>query len=388
MKLAAMPLFIIFFFGLYFLASFYVYLRGLQALPSNFWLKVLYTLIFIFLSSAYFFSRKLEHTDFYVAHEICYWAGAVWMAALLYFFISVLLIDIVRLLNLAFHFLPLRGTEAYHHLKNYTSLGTVAVVFLLLVFGYWNASYPRERTLEIKINKQAGQYDTINAVVVSDIHLGSLFGRHKVKELTDKINKFSPDIVFLVGDILDEAQLPIFRKNIGAPLKDIDAPLGIYAVTGNHEYIGGVESAARYLTSLGITLVRDTSVLVNSSIYIAGREDRDITRFISKTRKPLKEVVRGIDTKLPLILLDHQPYHLDQAVENGVDLQLSGHTHNGQFWPFTIIIKKIYEVNQGYKRKDKTHVYVSSGYGTWGPPFRIGSVPEIVNIKINFGAKP
>lgn len=384
MKPLNIPVFILFFFGLYLLGNFYVFYRGIQALPSNLWLNISYTLIFVLLASAYLISRYLEHTDFHYLHHVCYWAGTVWMAALLYLFLAVLLIDVVRLFNIGFHFLPEKNTMAYFQLKYITLSVTLFVVFFLLVYGFWNASRPQTKQLNLTIKKQAGTIKELNIVMVSDVHLGSLFGKNKIKDLSDKINALHPDIVFLVGDILDEAQQPIFRNHIGEPLESIHAPLGVYAVTGNHEYIGGIDKAVEYLEMLNIQLVRDTAILINNSFYLAGREDKDLGRFSDKRRKSLKEIVQNVNPQLPLILLDHQPFQLEQAVENGVDLQLSGHTHNGQFWPFNLITNKMYEVSWGYKLKGNTHVYVSSGYGTWGPPIRIGSIPEIVNIRINF----
>jgi len=145
-----------------------------------------------------------------------------------------------------------------------------------------------------------------------------------------------------------------------------------------------VSNAVKYIESKNIKVIRDTAYLIDNSFYLSGREDKDIVRFTHKNRKPLKDILSEVDHQLPVILMDHQPFGLNQAVENGVDLQLSGHTHHGQFWPINFITKKIYEVSWGYLLKGKTHIYVSCGYGTWGPPVRIGSKPEIVHFKISF----
>ncbi len=158
--------------------------------------------------------------------------------------------------------------------------------------------------------------------------------------------------------------------------------MGIYAITGNHEYIGGVSRAVKYIESLKIKLLRDTAVEVNGKLILIGREDRDIKRFKGLQRKNLKDILAGVDLSKPLILLDHQPFNLQEAANYNIDLQLSGHTHAGQLWPFTYLTKAIYELDWGYKVKGNTHYYVSSGYGTWGPPVRIGSKPEIVIITL------
>lgn len=384
MKLSNIPPYVLIVFGIYMLGNYYVCLRGIQAMPSNAYIRTVAIIISVVLALSYFLARVLEKTSLHGLHQFTYWLGSIWMAALLYFFLIVLLVDIVRLLNLGFHFLPTPGTIAYIYLKRIVFSSSLLLVTSMLVYGKWNASHPHLKQLDITIDKQAGSMKELNLVMVSDIHLGSLFGKTKVQSLVDRINSLHPDIVFLVGDMLDEAQSPILRENIGEPLRNLNATLGVYAVTGNHEYIGSASRAVKYLESLNVKFLRDTVIFLNNAFYVAGREDKDISRFSDKTRKPLAEAITGVNKSFPLILLDHQPAGLNQAVENGIDLQLSGHTHYGQFWPFNLLIKRIYEVPWGYKRKENTHIYVSSGYGTWGPPFRIGSTPEYVNIRLHF----
>ncbi len=135
------------------------------------------------------------------------------------------------------------------------------------------------------------------------------------------------------------------------------------------------------MTELNIISLRDTCVTINNGFVLIGREDR--SKGLSK-RKSLKELVDGSVQNLPVILMDHTPFHLEEAMENGIDLQLSGHTHNGQMFPINLIVGKIYEMAWGYLRKGNTQYYVSSGVGTWGPPIRTGSRSEIVNLKITF----
>jgi uncharacterized protein len=387
MKLSSFIIFLSIVISVFGLANYYILIRSLQALPSNFWLKVSYITVFILLATAYFLARGIEKTELTGVHHILYWAGSFWMAALLYLFMAVVFIDIVRLANLGFHFLPDKASVNYLHLKQITFGSSLVLLMFVLIYGSWNASNVKIKTLDLFVSKKAGALKSLNIVMVSDIHLGSLFGKQQVAKMAEQINSLNPDIVFLVGDILDEAQNPIFRNNTGEPLKMLKAPLGIYAVTGNHEYIGGINRAVRYIESLNIKLIRDTMLLVNNSFYLAGREDRDSKRFFNENRKDLNEIIQNVNDQLPIILLDHQPFGLNQAVENGVDLQLSGHTHHGQFWPINYLTKKIYEVSWGYKKKGNTHIYVSCGYGTWGPPIRIGSQPEIVNIKLRFNDK-
>jgi len=123
--------------------------------------------------------------------------------------------------------------------------------------------------------------------------------------------------------------------------------------------------------------LRDSVCLVDSSFYLIGRDDRTNTK-----RKSLKELVTGLNVNLPRILMDHQPYHLDEAEKNNIDFQISGHTHNGQFFPGNLFVKKIYELGYGYLKKGNSHFYVSSGLGIWGPQYRIGTESELVVIHL------
>jgi predicted MPP superfamily phosphohydrolase len=384
MKSKAMIAFYVIFFSLYFLLNFYIFLRGYQALDYATKYKIIYTVIFWFLASSYLISRFLEKTHLDFLHDALYWIGSFWFAIMFYAFLIVVLAEITRLINIPFHFLPINSSIAYQKLKYIVFLSSLSLMIILIFYGFFNARTPRIKELNITINKKAGNIKELRIAMASDIHMGVLFGKKRMEKLTHDINNLNPDMVLFAGDILDEVQKPIFRDNTGEPLKNLKAPMGTYAITGNHEYIGGINRSVQYIESLGIKLIRDSVVKINDNFYLAGREDKDIDRFTSKKRKELKEILAGIDPEVPLILMDHQPFNLKQAVDWGVDLQLSGHTHHGQFWPLNWVTNKVYEQSWGYKKKGNTQIYVSNGYGFWGPPIRIGNRPEIVLVRIKF----
>jgi predicted MPP superfamily phosphohydrolase len=242
----------------------------------------------------------------------------------------------------------------------------------------------RVRTLNLVLPKKEKGPDSLVIAVASDIHLGVIVGRSRFDRIVRKINGLHPDIILLPGDILDEDLAPVIRQNLGESLKSLRSPLGVFACTGNHEYIGGIENAVTYLTEHGIRLLRDEAVLVNGSFWLAGREDRSIQQFSGKKRKALEEVLAGTDNRHPLVLMDHQPFRLREAADRGVDLQLSGHTHHGQLWPVNLFTGWIYESDYGYLKKGNTQFYISSGAGTWGPPIRLASSSEIVCIRVTF----
>jgi uncharacterized protein len=188
----------------------------------------------------------------------------------------------------------------------------------------------------------------------------------------------------MAGDVLDEDVVPVITQNLGDSLCKLNSSMGIYACPGNHEYIGGGEPSIKYLEEHGIIVLRDADTLINDAFYIVGREDRHARFQKKKKRKSIDELLENIDTSKPVILLDHQPYDLDSIVDTGVDFQISGHTHHGQMWPFGYITNKIFEVSRGYKKKGSTHFWISTGFGTWGPPIRTGNRPEVMLFTLKF----
>jgi predicted MPP superfamily phosphohydrolase len=259
-------------------------------------------------------------------------------------------------------------------------------VGIVVALGAWNAARPRLKNLRLHIAKDGRQLPSIRIAVASDIHLGTIVSTRRLKRIVGMINELQPDLVLLPGDVVDEDLAPVIRYNLGETLRTIKARYGVIAITGNHEYIGGVEAAVRYLQEHGMVVLRDNAVLIANSLYIIGREDRSIGQFAGGRRIPLADLMKDVDRSFPLILMDHQPFHLEEAEQAGVDMQLSGHTHHGQLWPFNYITNKVYEVSWGYKQKGNTHIYVSCGVGTWGPPVRTGNRPEILMIELTFDA--
>jgi predicted MPP superfamily phosphohydrolase len=303
---------------------------------------------------------------------------------MLYFILIALFIDFGRILNHFFHIFPASFYVDYQHTKLIVLFISLSLVAMIVTGGFINARSPGIRKLELHVRKVVPGEKSLNIVLASDIHLGTIIAKRKANRLVAAINALHPDIVLFAGDVVDEDLAPVIKNNLGANLGQIKSKFGVFAITGNHEYIGGVEPAVKYLREHGITVLRDTTMLIDRRFYLVGREDRDRSRFTGKQRKELKELMEQVDLSFPVILLDHQPFNLERAVEQRVDLQLSGHTHHGQLWPFNHITTAMYEISYGYKLTGNTHFYVSSGFGTWGPPVRLGNRPEIVQIILKF----
>lgn len=368
---------------IYTLATFYVGWRGWELLNlitgqkyrKQYWLGL------ILFSAAYFLGRAGES---YLPEPFSNWlilAGSYWLGLLYYGVLLLLAVDVIRLLDRWLHFTPalIRQHPA--------AAGSIIAVLLvgIVVYGSWNAKHPRVHHYELTIPKQAA-LTQLHIVMVSDIHLGQIINNSRLQSLVQQIQGLNPDIIMLAGDIVDGDLEPFISQDMPAALRQLHAPYGVYAVLGNHDYHRGrPEAVAEALSSAGVHVLRDQVVKVADSFYLAGREDRTVERRVAGSRRlSLEQLLANTNPAVPLILLDHQPYRLDASQANGVDLQLSGHTHYGQLFPNHLITGMIFEEDWGHLQKGNSHFIVSSGYGTWGPPLRTGNTPEIVDIVIHF----
>jgi predicted MPP superfamily phosphohydrolase len=379
-----MALFFTIFFTIYTALNYYIFIRGWQALASLSYLRPYYIIVFILFAYGYVFSKLLYKFLPPLVYDIWLGVGAIWFAFLVYFILLLLGLDIIRLLESFFHFLPNFIYDNYEKTKTITAIAIIAFVGLIVFLGNLNKRDITIKTLELQFPKGEGKLNELNIVAASDIHLSPIDGERLLERIVDKMNSLNPDIIILAGDIVDDKAEVLEQRKIGESFKRLNPKYGIYTINGNHEFINGVDSSVRYAEHLGMKVLRDEYVIIDSSLYIVGREDVSMNSFIGRKRKSLVEIMSSINTDYPKILLDHTPVKLEQAEKQGIDLQFSGHTHHGQIWPGNIITNMIYEISWGYKKKGNTHYYVSSGAGTWGPPVRTGSKSEIVNIKIKF----
>lgn len=380
MKQSGFVIFLTIVLTIYTLVNFYIVRRGLQVLPAVGWAKPIFLTIMLFLILTYPLGRLCERLISKFLGDIFIHIGSYYLAIMLFAFFLIVVIDVLRLVNALVPFIPLSWRENDQDLRNGLFITTTAIVLVLTVVGAINAQHPRLRHLRLQVAKSYANQQ-LRLVLISDIHLGSIIHNGRMQKLVNLINAQSPEVVLLAGDTFDEDAASISDKNMCAVLRQLRAPLGIYAIPGNHEYYGGIEPIAALLQQSGITMLRDQALKVADSFYIIGREDRTLNQFGGR-RQSLDSLVAGLEKTLPMILMDHQPFHLDEAEKHDIDLQVSGHTHHGQIFPFNLITNRIYEVSWGYKQKNNTHIYVSCGAGTWGPPVRIGNTPEIVIIDL------
>ena len=288
---------------------------------------------------------------------------------------------LLPLADITYGILRLTGVQ----LENYvTEAGTTVLVLLILflVWGSRNAWSSVVRTHSLQINKSTGHSLPLTIAVASDLHLGNIVGNRHLKRLVKRINEMQPDLILLAGDVLDDSIEPFIRNRMDETLRQLKARHGIYAVLGNHEYYGGsIQQYTDVMDSIGIRVLQDEIVEV-AGTYIVGRKDKTAESIQAAGRVSVPELLEGIDHSKPVIMMDHQPTGFDIAAKAGVDVLLSGHTHRGQIAPNHWITKRLFELDWGYLRKEKLHVVVSAGFGTWGPPIRLASRSEILKLEI------
>ncbi len=366
---------------IYSLVNIYIYYKGYRSLPVLQTNRLLYTLIFFIFAALFIAAKFLESRHSSVITDILNIAGGFWLAFMLYGFLFFLASDIIlSLLRLS----GVMNSENILLFRKWSLIVTLAASALLISGGFINAVIPVVTRYDITINKSAGEVKELRMAAVSDIHLGSIIRKRSLKKLSGIIRDLQPDLVLLLGDIIDGEIGPVLRGDL---LQYFTYPRGndsLFAITGNHEFIGGGKRTIPYIESKGIRVLKDEVVTLKGGIQLIGRIDRDSFRFYGKERMPLDSLMKNVDTTKPVILLDHQPFHLNESAEKGVDLELSGHTHNGQMWPLNYVTGKIYELSYGYLKKGNSHFIVSSGYGLWGPRVRSGSRSEVMLITVHF----
>ncbi len=377
-----MAVFFTIFFSLYTLINTYIFIRGWQSLSIYPHLRIFYALIFIIAASAYILAKVFANHLPNFLYSSFVWIGSFWFMFLFYFFLAILFIDLIRLLNHFFHFLPAFLFNDPAKTRFYVAVSVILFTLVFTIYGHLNRLNIKVKELDIRLkNNPAKEY---RIVFFSDLHISVVNNHSFLKNVVNEINSLNPDLILIGGDLIDERSNKLRELKLADEIKKLKSKFGVYSITGNHEYINQADSTIKFLSELGIKFIRDEVILIDNSFYVIGREDFSKKNFTGIKRKSLEELLQNLESDKPKILLDHQPLNLNEAVENLIDLQLSGHTHHGQIAPANLITKKVYELSWGYKQKGKTHFYVSSGIGTWGPPIKIGNDAELILIKFKF----
>lgn len=324
------------------------------------------------------------------AATILSWIIYPWMGIALLLFVTLLATDMIWLLS---KLIPKNHLPEQHLLlRHHFGVVALGITGILSVFALWKGLQSvTVKRLSITLNRLPLSLDRLTIVQLTDLHIGPLINGNWLKRVVDKVNALKPDLIVITGDLVD-GSVEELRHHV-APLAGLQAKYGTYFITGNHEYYSGVKQWCAHIASLGIRVLRNERVsipadLTEESFDLAGVDDWASHHFPGEG-PDLAKALEGRDPNKMLILLAHQPAAIQEASAKGVDLQLSGHTHGGQIWPFTYLVYLQQPYAKGLYRYNhtKTQIYISSGTGFWGPPMRLGTSAEITHITLLASAK-
>ena len=331
----------------------------LVPLPAVWRVSIITAGVLSFLMIFLNFRRAIDDMPLPLA-RLVYDIGNSSVFILLYLVVIFLVLDLGRLLHLV--------RPQWMH-QNFP-LTACIVIGMFALFLYGNVHYHHKVREELHLTTDKPLARPLRIVMLSDLHLGYHNPRKELARWVDLINAENPDVVLIAGDVIDMSMRPLVEENMAEEMRRLEAP--VYACLGNHEYYSSEPLAEQFYRDARIQLLRDTCLVVGD-LCIMGRDDRTNLR-----RRNIDELARMADHTKYTILLDHQPYHLAEAEQAGVDFQLSGHTHRGQVWPISWITDALYECSFGSHQRGQTRYYISSGIGIWGGKFRIGTRSEYV----------
>lgn len=325
-----------------------------------------------------------------------------WLGVLLYMAIGILTADLLRLVLGRVKGIDRKKlyTKKVHRAAGGLCAGAIAAVS---IFGVVNASVIRVTPYEITVEKRAGNLESLNVVLAADLHLGYNIGISRMKKIVEKINEQDADLVVIAGDIFDNEYEAVENPDeMAALLGEIHSRYGVYACYGNHDIQEPILAGFTFgsdekkisdirmdelLEKAGIRLLKDEAVLVEDSFYLYGRPDFERPNRGIEKRKTPAEITADLDLTKPVIVIDHEPRELQELADAGVDVDLCGHTHDGQLFPANFTVKLMWENAYGYLKKGRMHNIVTSGAGLFGPNMRVGTKAEICTVNIRFGRK-
>ena len=286
---------------------------------------------------------------------------AFWMVIMLFVMYAALATFLLYLL--------LRRIMPQLHLSRGLRLFAPLCVAGLLGFGVYNAYTPVVRHQTVTIDKKLDK--PLRIGMASDMHLGILFGGRSLERLAEIMRREKADIILLPGDLMDDNVEAYRKENMRPHLEKLTAPLGVYATLGNHDLFGGQKEIYEEATKAGIRVLTNEAVETDNLLIVGRNDDLDASR------PSTAQLLNGKNTRLPVLLLDHRPTEIDIHRHLPVDIQVSGHVHNGQVAPANLIVRALYRLHYGYRQFGKGHFFVTSGYGFWGIPLRLGSQSEV-----------
>lgn len=375
-----MTLFLLSFFLIYGLMNGYAFLKARAALHFGPAIGIPLALFLIFMIIAPLGIRVLERLGHEEAAKALSWAAYLWLGFLFFFLVCGLLLDLWRVLGSAAAFLAGRDSSGWVPGARFALFVPVAVSLAALTYGYFEALNIRTERIVIETDRLPEKVERFRVCQISDVHLGLIVRDQRLERMLDIARRERPDLLVSTGDLVD-GQLDRLSA-LSARLREIRPAYGKFAVTGNHEFYAGLDKALAFTRDAGFEVLRGEVRQIGDFLTIAGVDDPAGVGFGLRGREN-GEI--GLLSSLPrnrfILFLKHRPT-VEEGTRGLFDLQLSGHTHHGQMFPFNLAVRLYFPVGSGLHDLGRSHVYVSRGSGTWGPPIRFLAPPEVTVIDL------
>ena len=375
-----MTLFLLTFFLIYGGIHLYVFLKAKAAFAFGIHTGIYVALVMIIMVFAPIIVRFSERAGFEFFARLISYIGYTWMGILLLFFSASLVIDIYHI----FIYLSSLILRKDFILLTPSARFSFFIPFLLSVvigiYGYFEAKNIRTETLIVRSPKIPVEIGRLKVVQISDVHLGLIVGEERLKRILNEVKKANPDIMVSTGDLVDGQIDNLLR--LAEMLKEVNPRYGKFAITGNHEFYAGLDDALNFTEKAGFKILRGERLTLAGLINIAGVDDPQGKAYGNSKDVPENELLSGLPAEKFTLLLKHRPL-VDKSAAGLFDLQLSGHVHKGQIFPFSLITGLYYPTQAGFAYiSNGSRLYVSRGLGTWGPPIRFLSPPEVTIIEL------
>ena len=326
----------------------------------------------------FYFSKRV------IVSEYLNFGIGIYVVFILYIFIFILGIRTLHFLNKLVNVVPKEFLKR-EKVSITIILISIVVASSITIYGIYNNNNPVINKYSVIIPKKSSELNKLKVICVADIHLKNTTSNAFIEKLSDKINKSQPDILLLPGDIVES------WRNIKKEKKEffqehfdkIRPKYGIYLSLGNHDFV----EKSEFYQKMNMTLLNDSLINVENKFYVLGLKYRG-----NNEKRPIDSILMDKSENLPVLLLDHAPYCLEESIKNNIDIQFSGHTHNGQIWPFNYITAALFDIDWGHKKIDNTHIFVTCGVQDGllplrqnaSIPIRTGSFSEIIELDIEF----
>ncbi|MCX7943185.1 MAG: metallophosphoesterase [Deltaproteobacteria bacterium] len=362
----------------YISAHFYIYYRMKKSLEFGRITNLVVGMFFVVMILSPFIIKISSSKGLNLISIFFTYTGYMWMGIITILVIILLFLDTIHIIVMKL--LTLYDVRKYQSIDKYLFLIALSASLLATAIGFFEAKNIKVNNIRLESNNLPKQKPLLRIVQISDLHISQTLGSEFVSKVVEKIKNIQYDILVITGDTIDID--PRKNKKIVNALSSLSAPLGKYGVTGNHEFYTGIEISLDFYRMCGIRLLRGEKLELIDGIVLVGVDDDNGERFSNYSDISEEDLITTSDKMKYVILLKHKPF-VNDKIKDKVDIQLSGHVHGGQFFPFSLIVGQLYKYFQGlYKISERMYLYVSRGTGYWGPPIRFMTPPEITVIEI------